>query len=120
MKKEQNLHLGINFNEAIESKKQILYNKMHLIEILKRLEAYKDLRKKELIQKEKLGNELKKIITKINSILKELPKIKTDAKLKLKKDSESQKISKDTKSKRKIETELKDIKKQIQELEGKY
>ncbi len=122
MRKEQTLHLGMNIQEAIESKKHILYTEMHLVEILKNLENYKNLRKTELIKKEHLKNELKKIIGKLNIVLREIPKIKTDTKIQLKKEKVEKKLKekKDSKSKNKIESELKEIRKQIESLEKKY
>ena len=59
MKKEQPLHLRLNFGEAIDSKKSILLTEVCLLEILGRLENYKQLRRKELEKKQRLRDEYK-------------------------------------------------------------
>lgn len=122
MKKDNLMHIRVNFSEAIDSKKDLLISEMSLLKIRKNIDNYRKLRKIELELKERSKKELKEI-------LNELKKIKTNALPKieipdiLKKDEEI--ISKTKKSKKSdfettseddIEIQLKEIREQLKQI----
>ena len=66
-------HVKLDYEEALNAKKQILSAELNLLQTEKRVRNYKILRKKELITKTKLRTALKSLRTKINSIRLTLP-----------------------------------------------
>lgn len=63
-----------NFETAIESKKEILNNQMHLIYAREHLKNFLRLKKQELIIKNKIRENLNLIKKKMNSITSHFPK----------------------------------------------
>ncbi|MBU4070370.1 MAG: hypothetical protein KJ646_05280 [Nanoarchaeota archaeon] len=75
--KEQNLiHVRIEPEEALDSKKEILSSQMSLLMILKRIKKYKSLRTEELKTKENLHKKIKEINAEIGKLQSVLPKLK--------------------------------------------
>jgi len=67
------LHIGINYNEAVSSKRDILQSEAAMLSIVKHIRAYNLLRKKEFILKGKVQRSLTSVKTSVASIEKELP-----------------------------------------------
>ena len=59
-------HIRLDHENALEAKKQILSTELNIIQTLRKLKAYKVLRKKELLKKSKLKTNLNVLRTKIN------------------------------------------------------
>jgi hypothetical protein len=70
----QNLiHIKLDYSEALEAKKDILYSQKSLIDIAKIMKQYHSLRNEELKTKLKIHRKIKEIITNINKLEKTLP-----------------------------------------------
>lgn len=75
--KEQNLiHVGIEFEEALNSKREILSSQISLLMILKIIKKYKSHRIEELKTKEDLHKKIKDINAEIGKLQSVLPKLK--------------------------------------------
>ncbi len=72
--KDGQLHIGINYDEAVSSKKHILLSEAGMLNIIKHMRTYSALRNKEFILKGKVQRVLTSVKTSIMSIEKELPK----------------------------------------------
>ena len=72
--KDSQLHIGINYNEAVSSKKHILLSESGMLNIIKHMRTYSALRNKEFILKGKVQRVLTSVKTSIISIDNELPK----------------------------------------------
>lgn len=70
------LHIQLEYNESIAAKKNILNSEISLINALKRMQNFKDLRKKEIAKKIELKSKINDILSSINFIKKNLPKTK--------------------------------------------
>ncbi len=66
-------HIKFNYDQALDAKKQLLSSEINLLHMLRALKAYKLLRKKEFIEKNKLKTKLASLKTKIKSIESGLP-----------------------------------------------
>jgi len=66
-------YVRIENTEALESRRNLLSTEMNLLQISKRIESYKKLRKQEIIKKSLLKQSLRQKIAKINSLLACLP-----------------------------------------------
>jgi len=110
----QNLHVGLEFDEAVQYKKQILETEINILNLAQKLQTYRGLRAEELRYREKLKTAARKLSLKINQIMKELPKVEL-AEIEI--EEQEEKI--DKKGRKALEVELKDIKRQLEEL-NKY
>ena len=70
------LHVRIDYDEAIDSKRDILNAQVHLINMQKAIENYKDLKKDESVLKLGIKNKLNSALSKLNSFKKNMPRIK--------------------------------------------
>jgi len=66
-------YVKFNYQEALESKKQLLSSEFNLLQTAKRVKNYKTLRKKELVTKNKLKTALRNLRIKINSLQSNFP-----------------------------------------------
>lgn len=66
-------YVRLENNEAIEARKNILASQMSLLNITKKLESYKKLRKQELVKKYLLKRALRQKIMRLNSLIALLP-----------------------------------------------
>jgi len=67
-------HVKFDYGQALDSKKQLLSSELSLLHILRALKAYKSLRKKEFVEKNKLKTNLTSLKTKIKLIEMSFPK----------------------------------------------
>ena len=74
MATEHPIYSRIDYEDAMQAKKNMLRSQMNLLNIIKKLEEYKRLRKQELMLKLKLKNDLGEVKAKINKILDSAPK----------------------------------------------
>lgn len=103
-------HIKLDYETALNSKKQILMSEANLLRILEKVSFYKILRKKELELKNKLRIELISLIAKIDLVhdylpSESIPKIKNKAKK-----------QKENKESRNIQEELVEIKRKLERL----
>jgi hypothetical protein len=103
-------HVKLDYEEALNAKKQLLSAELNILHILKKLKNYKILRKREFITKNKLKNTTTTLKSKINLILSTFPKepeeIVAPKRIKRKERQETQNITK----------ELEDIKEKLAKL----
>jgi len=78
MKKEQKnlIHIKLEYDEALESKRDILSTKANLLRILRIIKEYQQIRLKELNKKTKLKRELSKLNLDLRKLKQLLPKLK--------------------------------------------
>ena len=76
MKNENLIHIKLEYEEALQSKKDILYSQMNLLKISKTLKNYSDLRIEELGIKLKLHRKIKELNTSVKKLQTTLPTLK--------------------------------------------
>ena len=109
-------YVRLEHNEAISGKKQALSITVNLLEILKRIENYKILRKKELLLKGKLKKELSSLRIGLNRIQESLPEQEKIAGIRKTKKLESKESSKESEHKKNIEAQIREIKEKLEKL----
>jgi len=87
------IHVGLNYNSALSSKKQVLLSEMSLLNIMKHIKNYKSLKKREFTLKNKIKKDLASIRIAISKIQDEFPK---DTELKKPEKSFTQEIGEET------------------------
>ena len=107
------LHVRVEYEEAIESRKQFLESQLNILEILKRLKKYKLLRKRELILKTKLKQSFSSLHSEINQLQNHLPKSESEGKLRIKKIKAKQETEKD----KNLESQLQEIREKLARLQ---
>ena len=77
----ENLHVKLEAQEAIDVKRNILNAEMNLINLIKKVEDYRNLRILELKRKTTLRTELKKTSVSLIELKKQLPNVKEPEKM---------------------------------------
>jgi hypothetical protein len=118
---ENFVHVKVDYNEALESKKSLLSLEMDLLRIIKSIRAYKQIRSKELKEKVKLSKKIKESLADLRKIHRIFPKIKipqTQVNKKVEKESpeEKKKRKRAEKYDITIEQELQEIQKKLSSL----
>lgn len=125
MTQEENLiHVKLDYGEAINSKKDILFTEMDLLRILKVIKNFHTLRSEELALKLKAHKKIKELQITMNKLHTLLPTIKIPKLLQKKEEKqEIQKIIKKTKlkpiTKEKPKKYSDEIEKQLEEIQKK-
>jgi hypothetical protein len=116
MKDKNLIHIKFGYEEALQSKRDILYSEMNLIKISRIIKNYHSLRLEELKIKLNLHNKIKEINTYIKNLQTFFPHLKFPEILK--KDEDIEEVDN---SKRKIKERPHDesIEFQLQEIQGK-
>lgn len=104
--KESPIFSKIEYNEAVEIKKDILDIQINLLNSLKKLSAYKESRKKEFVYKLKAKNKLTEIKKEMKNLFDTLPEIE-----------QPEPEKKERKKNKGIEGELKEIKEKLKTLQ---
>lgn len=112
MKSDDLIHLKFEYEEALESKKNILNSEKSLMIIAKTMERYFSLRTEELKEKIKLHKKMRGTIASIKNLQRVIPQVETPKALK----KESEKNVEIRPKKRKYED---NIESQLQEIQGK-
>jgi hypothetical protein len=102
-------YIGIDSSKQVYGKKNLLYCQMEILTILKKIKAYKRIRKEEFALKRILKrkvDELKNILKNLNKILPETKKDKFRA----------AKINHSPKKRKDLESEIEEIKRKISEI----
>lgn len=76
MNSEQVIHIKLEYDEALELKRQMLNSETTLLRLRGVVQKYHKLRSLELKQKSKLQKNLKEVVTEINRLHIELPQIR--------------------------------------------
>lgn len=120
MKNENLIHVKLEYEEALQSKKEILSSEMNLIKIMKVMKHYRFLRLKELKTKLKLRQKIKEMVADIKKIKTTLPKLKIPEILqkdKTTKKLEKLEIKKEPYYDKSLESQLKDIQRKLNALQ---
>jgi superfamily I DNA and RNA helicase len=104
-------HIKLDFEEALNAKKQLLSIELNILHTIKKVKSYKLLRKKEIASKNNLKSSIKSLNSRINLMLSSFPN--EDGKPKT---SRKRKKKKNEKEKQNIKRELEDIKEKLSKL----
>jgi hypothetical protein len=117
MKEQSLIHVKIEYEEAIQAKKDLLSSERDFIRILKTVKRYNLLRKEELNIKLRLQNKIKEFKTNLWRLNEVFPKIKLPDILK-KEDLEEEKPSKTKKENKNedLEVQLREIQERLRKL----
>jgi hypothetical protein len=113
----QSLHLKLQFSQALYAKKSVLATELNFLQVIKRIENYLVLRKKELIIKTELREKIKELTSELNELLHELPKIKEDMNMAEEFKETFKSNVKEKKNNKVLEMELREIKRKLKDLE---
>lgn len=121
MKNENLIHIKFEYEEALQSKKDILLSEMNLLKISKTIKNYSSLRLEELDLKLKLFKKIKEINADLRKLQISLPRLKIPEILK--KDEDDEEISKVKEIKEgpyeeDIEYELQEIQDKLRSISG--
>ncbi len=113
MKGENNLiHIKLEFSEAVESKKDMLYSQQALLKLAQIIKQYRTVRTEELKLKLKIHKKMQEVVTNINKLQKILPEIEIPS---IKKREE--KIKTTTRKDDNLEYQLKEIQNRLRALD---
>ncbi len=107
------VHVKLDYSEAIQSKKSTLSSEADIIKIIKSLQRYRLLRKKELVLKQKLFTKIKGITPKIKELESSLPEPELPKRLQSDKHKKSSYLDEDKKTEDSLENQLRDIQKRL-------
>ncbi|MDD5193845.1 MAG: hypothetical protein PHF67_04655 [Candidatus Nanoarchaeia archaeon] len=108
-------YVKFDYAEALSAKREILSSEINLLNISKHIENYKELRKRELLNKLKILSLMTELKNKLNSIQLSFPDETGHKKIRIKK-TEQITEKKETPKLRNIEYELDDIKTKLAKL----
>jgi len=119
MKNENLIHVKFEYEEACQSKKDVLSLEMTLLKILRTIKEYHPLRLEELKIKLKLYKKIKELITDIGKLQTTLPKLKIHEILKEEEKLDKSKIKeiKNGKYDRSLEFQLREIQDKLNKLQ---
>ena len=107
------IHIKIDFDEAVSSKRDLLMCEMSTLKLVSRIKKYQELREEEITRKSELKNRLRDARLILERIRKNTPKLKSVKKEK--KEIEEKVI--DIEKKASIELELRNIKERLEKLD---
>lgn len=114
------IHIKLEYNEALQSKKDILNTELGLLKIAKAIKKHQILRSDELKTKLRLHRKLKELKTNITKLQQVLPKIKIPKILEEKREEKEEKITTQKIEKRahdnSLELQLQEIQKRLRQL----
>jgi len=117
MKAENLIHVKLEYNEALKSKKDMLSTQIGLLKIAKIIKMHRSLRIEELRLKQLIHRKLKELITSISKIEDLLPKVKMPHILKEYEEDEKTDLEiKEGRYNEELETQLRDIQEQLNDL----
>ncbi len=117
---QNSLHIRLENDEALESKRSFLASQIALLRILKTVKSYRMLRSQEIQLKLELAKKMRELRTEISEIEKVLPKVKAQGLLKTSNTPERQYLKKTTPVKDlSIENQLYEIQRRLNELQSR-
>jgi len=108
----ESLHIRFETQEAISSKRELLSAEINLLELVRIIQNYSELRKKELTRKAFLRARLRELTTDMKKLRDGLPKTKMPAM----EEAETEKVISEELRKDRLEDELKEIKEKLARL----
>ncbi|MCK4647798.1 hypothetical protein KAT24_02625 [Candidatus Pacearchaeota archaeon] len=121
MKEESLVYVKLEYDEALQSKKDILSSQVNLLKIIKVIRHYRVLRLEELKEKAKMYRKIKELIANIKKIKTNFPKIKIPQ---LKKSDEEKEFKEKIKETQEsdhddiLETQLQEIQNKLRAIGG--
>ncbi len=119
MKEESVVYVKLEYNEALQSKKDILASQVGLLKTIQAIRNYRVLRLEELRMKTKIYKKIKELISNIKKIKTTLPAIKIHQ---LKKTEEEKNLGKKIKEAHEkddgLEIQLQDIQSKLRDIGG--
>ena len=119
MKEESLVYVRLEYNEALQSKKDILASQAGLLKIIRMIRHYKLLRLEELKVKAKIYRKIKELIANIKKIKTSFPMIKIPQ---LKKSEEEKEFGKNIRERQgeddALETQLQEIQNKLRAIGG--
>lgn len=106
----ETLHIKLDIDESINSKRKLLSAQINLLDLIKRVQNYRNLRSLELKRKTVLRTKLGKLISEMRAFQRRVPKTKQIKR----KEAGTERIGKATGSK--LEKELQKIKDELEKL----
>ena len=103
-------HIKLDYEEALDAKKQILTIELGLLHTIRRLKAYRLVRKKELALKSQLKTEFSSLKSKLDLVQSTFPEKEKKSKFQ----NPERKI--ENKESRNLQAELDDIKRKLEKL----
>lgn len=122
MKEQSVVHIKIGYEEALQSKKDILASEADFLRIIRRIKRYTLLRTEELNNRIRIQNKIKDLKTNLNKINIVFPKVKLPEILKKKeipKKNEEEKQEKPLKEKIVTKNEENSLENQLREIQEK-
>ncbi len=116
MKEENFIHIKLDYGEALQSKKDILFSEIDLLRILKIIRKYHGLRSKEIEMKEEYQRELRDLLNSLKKTESLLPTIKMPRVLKQEKEVKEKPVVQKNKP---IKEETDEIEVQLQQIKDK-
>lgn len=119
MKIENLLHVKLEYEEGVQSKKDILSSERDLIKLIKIMRRYHLLRKEELNNKLRIYKKIKELKLNLTKLTQALPKIKIPNILKKEEERTLEKTSNKKKEDydRDLESQLREIQEKLKRLE---
>jgi hypothetical protein len=105
---KKDIHVRLDFEEALTSKERILSSQMSLLKTLKKIDNYKKTREKEIAKKKKLKSSLSELKKSMKELKKNLPSLPKSKLPKIKKKEEKEDLG--------VENELQKIKQRLKQL----
>jgi hypothetical protein len=116
MKEENFIHIKLDYGEALQSKKDILFSEIDLLRILKILRKYHSLRSKEIEMKEEYQKGLRELLNNLRKTESLLPTIKIPKVLKQEREVKEKIVIQKTKP---VKEEPDEIELQLQQIQDK-
>ena len=114
---ENLIHIKLERGEALESKRDVLASQIALLKILKKVNAYRAYRTKELELKIELHKKMVGLKTNLKSLEKTLPKLKISKTLNKEEEQQEKNIRKTEVGDLSIEAQLQEIQRKLEELQ---
>lgn len=105
-------YVKLSSEEVSIGKRNVLSSQIHLLNIEKKIDLWKSIRKKELSKKIALRKAIKESLAKINSLISSLPTITCPNETRI----ESGEVSPKSKKGRAIESELREIREKLSKI----
>ncbi|RLG15024.1 hypothetical protein DRN69_03620 [Candidatus Pacearchaeota archaeon] len=118
MNNENLIHVKLENNEAIQSKRNILSSELSLLKAIKFMKRYEAIKSEELRLKAELYKQIRGFTLEIKNIQTILPKPKIPSILKKEQKSEEKKLKKTSADEDYLESELKEIQEKLKSIGG--
>jgi len=115
---ENAVHVKLEYEEAVESKKSLLSLEMGLLRVIQSIRKYKHSRNQEIKTKIKLNTKVKSVLMDLRKIEKSLPKIRILNITKKETPEEKQRNRREEKYNLTVEQELQDIQRKLGSLQN--